>query len=96
MREQTSGIDNASVEVEQRSSMSFGSRGVQINLTGSNLDTLREVADEIKTVVAGFDGIDSASTASATAARAPRSSSTRSRPPPSARPPPPSSPPRKT
>ncbi len=62
MREQTSGIDNASVEVEQRSSMSFGSRGVQINLTGSNLDTLREVADEIKTVVAGFDGIDSAST----------------------------------
>lgn len=62
MREQTSGIDNASVEVEEQSSMSFGSRGVQVNLSGSNLDTLRDVADEIKAVVAAMDGIDSAST----------------------------------
>ena len=62
MREQTSDIDNASVEVEEQSSMSFGSRGVQVNLSGSNLDTLRDVADEIKAVVAAMDGIDSAST----------------------------------
>lgn len=62
MREQTSGIDNASVEVEEQSSMSFGSRGVQVNLSGFNLDTLRDVADEIKAVVAAMDGIDSAST----------------------------------
>ena len=62
MRKETTGIDNASVEVEQQSSMSFGSRGVQINLRGSNLDVLKETANEIKTVVAAFDGIDSAST----------------------------------
>ena len=62
MRQETSHIDNASVELEERSSMSFGSRGVTVNLTGSNLDVLEETANEIKAVMASFDGIDSAST----------------------------------
>ena len=62
MRKETTGIENASVEVEEQSSMSFGSSGVQIELSGSNLDTLRDVADEIKALVATFDGIDSVST----------------------------------
>ena len=62
MRQETSGIDNALVEVEERSSMSFGSAGITINLTGSNLDVLEESANEIKAVVQGMDGIDSVST----------------------------------
>ena len=62
MRKETSYIENASVEVEERSSMSFGSSGVQINLSGSNLSVLEETADEVKALMATFDGIDSAST----------------------------------
>ncbi len=62
MRDETSGIDNASVEVEETSSMSFGSSGITINLTGSNLDVLEESANEIKTIVQTMDGIDSVST----------------------------------
>ena len=62
MRDETSGIDNASVEVEETSFMSFGSSGITINLTGSNLDVLEESANEIKTIVQTMDGIDSVST----------------------------------
>ncbi len=62
MREQTKGIDNASVEVSERSSMSFGSRGVTLNLTGSSLSALESSANEIKTVMQSFEGIVSAST----------------------------------
>ena len=42
--------------------MSFGSRGVQINLSGSNLDVLEQTANEVKEVMQEFDGIDSVST----------------------------------
>ena len=62
MREQTKGIDNASVEVSERSSMSFGSRGVTINLTGSSLSALESTANEVKTVMQSFEGVVSAST----------------------------------
>lgn len=63
MRNETSFIDNASVEVDQNSSMSFGGgSGITINLKGSNLDVLEEVANEVKTLVSSTDGIDSAST----------------------------------
>ena len=62
MRQETAYVENASVEVEERSSMSFGSRGVQINLSGSNLDVLEQTANEVKEVMQEFDGIDSVST----------------------------------
>ncbi len=62
MRKQTAAIENCSVDVDQRRSMSFGSSGVQVNLSGSNLEVLRETANEIKEVVASFEGIDSATT----------------------------------
>ncbi|MBC8584000.1 efflux RND transporter permease subunit [Youxingia wuxianensis] len=62
MRDLTSNIDDCSVEVEQQSSMSFGSRGVTINLKGSNLDVLEETANEVKALMTSFEGIESAST----------------------------------
>lgn len=96
MREQTSGIDNASVEVEEQSSMSFGSRGVQVNLSGSNLDTCATSRTRSRRSSPRWTGSIPPPPAFPTAARAPKSSSIRCRPPPSARPPPPSSPPRKT
>lgn len=62
MRKETANIDNASVEVEENSSMSFGSSGVQINLKGSNLNVLKDTAEQVKTLMASTEGIDSAST----------------------------------
>ncbi|RGX55431.1 MULTISPECIES: efflux RND transporter permease subunit [Anaerotruncus] len=62
MRKLTSDIDNASVEVEERSSMSFGSSGVTINLSGSNLDVLEETSNQVKALMQATEGIDSAST----------------------------------
>lgn len=62
MRKETANIENCSIDVSQRRSMSFGSSGVQINVTGSNLTTLGEVANQIKELMTGFDGIQSATT----------------------------------
>lgn len=62
LREKTAGIDNCSVEVEEQSTMSFGSRGVQLSLKGTNLTTLTEVSNEVKAVMAEFEGVASAST----------------------------------
>ncbi len=63
LREETSNIENCYIEVSQQSSMSFGSSdGVSISVKGGNLNTLKEVANEIKNSMQGYDGIISADT----------------------------------
>ena len=42
--------------------MSFGSSGVTINLSGSNLDVLEETSNQVKALMQATEGIDSAST----------------------------------
>lgn len=63
LRKQTNNIDNCSIEVSQRGGMSFGSSsGVQIQLTGENLTTLKTAAEQVRELMAATSGIDSAST----------------------------------
>lgn len=62
MRKETSTIKNCSIDVGQKRSISFGSDGVQLNLTGSNLTTLDEISQQIKGIMSEFDGIESVTT----------------------------------
>ena len=63
IRQDTAHIDNCSIEVSQRSGMSFGgSSGVSFSIRGSSLSLVEEVSEEIKEHMRGYDGIISVST----------------------------------
>ena len=63
IRQDTAHIDNCSIEVSQRSGMSFGgSSGVSFSIRGSSLSLVEEVSEEIKEHMSGYDGIISVST----------------------------------
>jgi multidrug efflux pump subunit AcrB len=64
LRTATADIDNCYIEVSQRSAMSFGSSsgGVSVSITGSNLSTLKNLAEQIKADMLGYDGVISATT----------------------------------
>lgn len=62
MRKETSAIKNCSIDVGQKRSISFGSDGVQLNITGSDLTTLEETSQQIKGILSEFDGIESVTT----------------------------------
>ena len=64
VRKQTADIENCSIEVSQRRSMSFGSSGsgAQLTLTGENLTDLETAAEQVRQLAASMPGIASAST----------------------------------
>ena len=62
LRQQLGQLENCSAQVEQQSSMSFGSRGAQLNLTGSNLSDLEDAANTLKEAFSALDGVASVST----------------------------------
>lgn len=63
LRGETAGIEDCSIEVSEQSGMSFGgNQGVQIRLSGENLDVLKDASEQVKRIVAAAEGVDSAST----------------------------------
>ncbi|MBR5485045.1 MAG: efflux RND transporter permease subunit [Oscillospiraceae bacterium] len=59
VREQAKDIDNCQIDVNQRSTMSFGSRGVTINLKGESLSELERAAEQVRELMNGYEGIAS-------------------------------------
>ncbi|HIT18251.1 MAG TPA: efflux RND transporter permease subunit [Candidatus Fimivivens faecavium] len=58
LRERFSDILDCSIEVSERSGMSFGgNNGVTIRLTGPVLSDLEDAAAQLETLMAGYDGI---------------------------------------
>lgn len=61
LRKETIDIENCSISVSERGGMSFGGNNeVEIRLTGENYDILKESAEQIRSLVASTEGIDSA------------------------------------
>lgn len=48
LREKTSGLKNCSVEVSKQESMSFGSSGVELRLSGPDLGDLETASESIR------------------------------------------------
>ncbi|HIY08041.1 MAG TPA: efflux RND transporter permease subunit [Firmicutes bacterium] len=61
LRDQLGQLENCYAEVNQQSSMSFGS-GAQLNLTGSNLAELEEAAETLREAFSSIDGVATVST----------------------------------
>lgn len=58
LRQRFSDLLDCSIEVSERSGMSFGgNNGVTIRLTGPDLGDLEEASEQLKTLMAGYDGI---------------------------------------
>lgn len=62
LREKTSGLKNCSVEVSKQESMSFGSSGVELRLSGPDLGDLETASESIRERLSGMDEFDSVST----------------------------------
>ncbi len=59
VREQAKDLENCQIDVNQRSTMSFGSRGVTINLKGESLSDLERAAEQVRELMNGYEGIAS-------------------------------------
>ncbi len=62
LREKTSGLKNCSVEVSKQESMSFGSSGVELRLSGPDLGDLETASESIRERLSGMEEFDSVST----------------------------------
>ena len=62
LREKTSGLKNCSVEVSKQESMSFGSSGVELRLSGPDLGDLETASESIRERLPGMEEFDSVST----------------------------------
>ena len=62
LREKTSGLKNCSVEVSKQESMSFGSSGVELRLSGPDLGDLETASESIQERLSGMEEFDSVST----------------------------------
>lgn len=62
LREKTSGLKNCSVEVSKQESMSFGSSGVELRLSGPDLGDLETASESIRKRLSGMEEFDSVST----------------------------------
>lgn len=60
--EKTSGLKNCSVEVSKQESMSFGSSGVELRLSGPDLGDLETASESIRERLSGMEEFDSVST----------------------------------
>lgn len=62
LREKTSGLKNCSVEVSKQESMSFGSSGVELRLSGPDPGDLETASESIRERLSGMEEFDSVST----------------------------------
>ena len=62
LREKTSGLKNCSVEVSKQESMSFGSSGVELRLSGPDLGDLETASESLRERLSGMEEFDSVST----------------------------------